>query len=678
MIRTILLLLWALGAAAQKRPNIVIIMADDMGYSDLSCYGGEIHTPNIDRLAQQGLRYRQFYNAARCCPTRASLMTGLYPHQAGMGWMAAADLGRDAYRGDLNRNCVTIAELLKTAGYATAMTGKWHLTLERKIDGGVTDSWPLQRGFERFFGIVPGGASYFTPRLYSGNTAYKAPENYYLTHAITDTATRYIKEHFTAGDRKPLFLYVAYTAPHWPLHALQGDIDRYRGYYSRGWDQLREQRLARQQQIGLFGKQVRLSPRDPRIPAWETLSADERQEMALRMAVYAAQIDAMDQGVGKIVEALRSRGQLDNTVIFFLSDNGACAEYVSRGDRKTPDGGADTFESYRIHWANLSSTPFRGYKHFTQEGGIATPLIIHWPRGIDPALKGLFTPEYGHVTDLMATCAELGKAAYPTQYAGRPIPAMAGKSLVPHFHGRSNQRGRVYWEHEANIALRDGKWKLVAKTAEDTAFSADSLELFNMEDDPAEARNLAQQLPQKRDSLFAAWKSWAQQLHILPMDTREYGARAREYRRHINGGFDLLFGGWNVKTQPGKNITFRVDSSGKLGGGHAALIEVNQAGSRPADAFMAWNFPARKGERFRVKLRSRAAAPANWILRLERNNGQHTHLVDARVSSDSSASPLSLVSAPAPEEDSYRLALYFGNTEAGAMIWIDDVELTPL
>ncbi|MBE7179411.1 MAG: sulfatase-like hydrolase/transferase, partial [Mucilaginibacter polytrichastri] len=234
---------------AQQKPNIILIMADDMGYSDIGCYGGEVQTPNINKLAANGIRYRQFYNAARCCPTRASLMTGLYPHQAGMGWMAAADLGTPQYQDNLNHTSMTIAEVLKTAGYSTAMTGKWHLTNERKIDGKVTESWPHQRGFDRYFGIIPGGANYFTPTLYSNNSSYKAPENFYLTHAISDTSVRYIDEHFTEQPQKPLFMYVAYTAPHWPLHALKADIEKYKDVYKTGWDKLRAQRFEQQKKL---------------------------------------------------------------------------------------------------------------------------------------------------------------------------------------------------------------------------------------------------------------------------------------------------------------------------------------------------------------------------------------------------------------------------------------------
>ncbi|HEU5147748.1 MAG TPA: arylsulfatase, partial [Chryseosolibacter sp.] len=371
----------AFSVQAQERPNIVLILADDMGYSDLGSYGGEVSTPHLDKLATDGLRYRQFYNAARCCPTRAALMTGLYPHQAGMGWMAAADLGTPQYQGTLNNQCVTIAEVLKEAGYGTYMAGKWHLTNERKIDGMVTDSWPKQRGFDQYFGIVPGGANYFTPVIYSDNNRYPAPPDFYLTDAISDTTVKYIDQHFSTRKDEPMFMYVAYTAPHWPLHALQKEIDKSKERYAKGWDKLRQERFKKQKQLGVITEGTKLSPRDEQIEAWGSLTEEKQNEMVMRMAIYAAQIDIMDQGVGRIVQKLKEKNQLDNTLILFLSDNGACAEFISSGKSKEVTGKENTFESYRIAWANLSSTPFREYKHFTHEGGIATPLIAHWPSG---------------------------------------------------------------------------------------------------------------------------------------------------------------------------------------------------------------------------------------------------------------------------------------------------------
>lgn len=667
-------LMIACSAAAQQKPNIILIMADDMGYSDIGAYGGEINTPNIDRLAKQGIRYKQFYNAARCCPTRASLMTGLYPHQAGMGWMAAADLRTTpAYQDDLNKQCVTIAEVLKTAGYSTYMSGKWHLTNERKIDGRVLASWPKQRGFDRYFGIIPGGANYFIPTIYSDNTSYKAPENFYLTHAISDTSVRFIQEH-VSNNKNPFFMYVAYTAPHWPLHALQKDIDKYKEAYKIGWDKLRAQRFEKQKQIGLFAGNVKLSPRDGRVPAWDELSPEQQHEMAMRMAIYAAQIDAMDQGIGKIIAQLEATNQLDNTLIFFLSDNGACAEFISSGKSKAVDGTAETFESYRINWANAGSTPFQQYKHFTHEGGIATPLIVHWPKGISKKLENSFVKEYGHLTDIMATCVDVARATYPKQFHGNTIVPLQGKSLQPHFTGKSNNRGVIYWEHEANIAVRDGKWKLVARTPENSELSKDSLELYDMEADPSEQNDLAKKYPERVQSMFSAWTKWAESIQAFPLDTREYGARMQAYRRFVNGQFDDNLGGWNIKNEIQANIT--VDSSGSMTGKNAALVAVIQSGDKPADLALFWPFRANKGEQFTVKLQAKASQPTSFIVRLEKAGDGFNKIIDQALNVSTQKSQGNFPSIAVPEDGQYRIALYFGKVAPNTQVWIDDVELT--
>lgn len=663
---------------AQKKPNIVLILADDMGFSDIGAYGGEVQTPNIDRLAKEGLRYKQFYNAARCCPTRASLMTGLYPHQAGMGWMAAATLGTNpAYQDDLNKESVTIAEVLKTAGYSTYMTGKWHLTNERKIDGGVVDSWPKQRGFDRYFGIVPGGANYFTPVLYSNNTTYKAPDNFYLTHAITDTSVKFIDEHLKQTT-SPFFLYVAYTAPHWPLHALQKDIDKYKAMYKMGWDKLREQRLAKQKAIGLFASGVELSPRDSSVLAWESLTAEQQEEMAMRMAIYAAQIDAMDQGIGKIVDKLKAENQLENTLIFFLSDNGACAEFISSGKSKAVDGTAETFESYRISWANASSTPYQQYKHYTHEGGIATPLIIHWPAGINKKLDNSFVKEYGHLTDIMATCVDVAGAAYPKQYAGYTITPLQGKSLRPHFTGGSNNRGMVYWEHEANIAMRDGKWKLVAKTPEDETFQQSHLQLYDMDADPSEQHDLAAKDPARVKAMYAKWMTWAKSIHAFPLDTREYNVRMQAYRRTVNGDFDDNLGGWNVRKGPEVEGDIDMDSSGQLTGKKSAHIRMAKPNGKPAGLVMYWPFKAAKGETFQLAVTAKSPSNSKMIVRLEKVSGDGVKLLDETMGLSPKAKTQSFITTAVPDDETYRIGLYFGGLAAGDDVYVDDIKLIPL
>lgn len=660
---------------AQDRPNIVLILADDLGFSDIGSYGGEVETPNLDLLAAKGLRYKQFYNAARCCPTRASLLTGVYPHQAGMGWMAAADLGTPAYQGNLNDNCVTIAEVVKSAGYSTYMSGKWHLTNERKIDGMVTDNWPLQRGFDRYFGIIPGGANYFTPVVYSGNSRYKAPEDFYLTTAISDSSVRYIDQHFTEGNKNPFFLYVAYTAPHWPLHALQKEIDKYKERYLAGWDKLREERFERQKALGLFSEHVKMSPRDTQIEAWDSLTAEQQEEMAMRMAIYAAQIDIMDQGIGQIVGKLKEKGVLDNTLILFLSDNGACAEYISSGKSKEVNGKEDTFESYRINWANLSSTPYKEYKHYTYEGGIASPLIVHWPQGVPKSLNNTFVSDYGHITDVMATCVEVSGADYPETYKGHQIVSMQGKSLMPHFSSQQNDRGIIYWEHEANIAMRDGKWKLVSRTPEDSLFREDELALYNMDDDPVEMNNLAPVYPERVNSMYQSWAAWAKKIGAFPLDTRNYGLRAQSYRKKVNGSFEEdKLGGWAIRESDQLKGSVRLDSSSVLTGQYALHVSPVKSQAQTDDLRVFWRFQAKRGERYQVKLTSKARDHAKYTLRFERPNGKN-RLLDQTIESSNEASPVSTSIIEVQEDGAYAISLYFNELGLGEDLWIDDVEL---
>lgn len=665
---------------AQQKSNIILILVDDMGFSDIGCYGGEIQTPNIDNLAKGGVRYKQFYNTARCCPTRASLITGLYPHQAGMGWMAAADLRTTpAYQGNLNNESVTIAEVLKPAGYSTYMSGKWHLTNERKIDGYVIDNWPVQRGFDRYFGIVPGGANYYTPIIYSNNERYKAPDNFYLTDAISDTSVKYIQDHFSKSPDKPFFMYVAYTAPHWPLHAPQSVIDKYKNIYTKGWDAIREERFAKQKQMGLFSNNTKLTPRDARVPAWNTLSAKEKEEMTMRMAIYAAQIDIMDQGVGRIINTLKQQGQLENTLIFFLSDNGACAEYISSGKSKAVDGTQETFESYRINWANVSSTPYKEYKHFTHEGGIATPLIVHWPKGIKRELNNQYITEYGHLTDIMATCVDVSNAHYPSTFKGHRITPMQGKSLVPHFKGSSNNRGRIYWEHEANIAVRDGKWKLVAKTEEDATFNEASLQLYDMEADPTEMNDLSKKYPAMVKEMFTDWNRWAHSIGAFPLDTREYNVRMRAYRRFINGTFDDdNMGGWNTKIADNAVANINIDETGKLSGKKSAVITIQKPGTKPAAISMSWPFPVKKGEKFMVKLKTCAENNTSFFVRVEKAVDGSDKIIDKEIEIGKSIKDISFISDVASDDNNYRLSFYFGTTKANSKLWIDDVQLLPI
>ncbi len=506
-----------------RAPNIVLILADDLGFSDLGCYGSEIATPNLDRLAANGLRFTQFYNTARCCPTRASLLTGLYPHQVGVGHMVE-DLGRPAYRGDLSRRAVTLAEVLRPAGYRTAMAGKWHLTPYSAAD---RHGWPLRRGFERFFGLIGSVRSYYDPpTLARDDQPVRPGEGFYLTDAITEQAVAYLDE--LGKGKEPLFLYVAYTAPHWPLHAPAADVARYRGKYRGGWDALRRQRHRRQIEMGLVDPRWPLTPRDPAAPAWEDAPHKDWQDA--RMAVYAAMIDRMDRDVGRVVDKLRDIGRLDDTLILFLSDNGGCAEDLP-GDMprtafpaKTRDGrpakvgndpavepGPDgVFQSYGLPWANASNTPFRLYKHWVHEGGIATPLIAHWPAVIR---KPAITHAPGHVIDIMATCLDIAGAEYPRQHAGQDILPLEGKSLRPILEGTGRAgHAAIYWEHEGNRAVRQGKWKLVSRFPK-------GWELYDLEADRTELHDLAGDHPEKVKELAALYDAWARRCGVVPWST---------------------------------------------------------------------------------------------------------------------------------------------------------------
>ncbi len=519
-------------------PNIVLIMADDMGYSDIGCYGSEIKTPNLDALAANGVRFTQFYNGARCCPSRAALLTGLYAHQAGMGCMEP-DWKVPGYRGNINDRCVTIAEALKLNGYSTYMTGKWHLTNKTKVtDDADKFDWPCQRGFDRYFGTIVGAGNYFAPAtLTRDNTnieeeAKNNPEFYY-TDAISDNAVKFIKEHCRETPDKPFFEYVAFTAPHWPLHAKEKDIQKYLGKYDKGWDVLKKERYERMIKMGIIDKNWKMAPRDERVAAWDDLENADitplmkecaeknggmKKIMAYKMACYAAMIDCMDQGIGRIVKALKDTGQLDNTLILFLSDNGGCDEWGTYGfgwenlQKTGKIGGVkESSTSYGPAWANPSNTPFRLYKLHVHEGGISTPLIAHWPNYIKE--KGAMRNDIGHIIDIMPTALDASNGTYPETYNGNVIQPMEGVSLLPAFSSKPLARkDAIYWEHIGNHAIRDGKWKLVAR-GENGAW-----ELYDMEADRTEHNDLAEKHPDIVRKLNDKWYAWAERCNVLPMN----------------------------------------------------------------------------------------------------------------------------------------------------------------
>lgn len=516
-------------ARTSSKPNILLILSDDLGFSDLGCYGGEAQTPNLDSLGANGLRYTQFYNTAKCCPSRASLLTGLYPHQADIGHMELNDeiVG---YRGDLNLDTATIAEALGRGGYAAYMSGKWHVT--RFVDG-PKHNWPCQRGFDDFYGIIAGAANYYQPRTLTRNNKRIEPygDDYFLTDAITDEAVRQLREHAANKSDKPFFQYVAYTAPHWPLHAHEEDIAKYKGRFDAGWDEMRKQRLQRMIDMGIIHERWSLSERDPRVKPW--VDTEHKEWQARRMEVFAAQIDRMDQGIGRILSTLKETRRRENTLIIFLSDNGGCTEelrddYVGRrvrngksilGTAKTRDGrdvrfgnepsimpgSEDTYVSYGVPWANVSNTPFRLYKRWVHEGGIATPFIVHWPAGIQA--RGELRHQPAQLPDIMSTVLDIAGVEYPASYNGHDVKPAEGFSMRPTFTNQLHSRKVLFWEHEGNRAVRKGKWKLVCDYPGDW-------ELYDMNADRTESDDFSDDHPDVVQELNELYEKWAMKCNV--------------------------------------------------------------------------------------------------------------------------------------------------------------------
>jgi arylsulfatase A-like enzyme len=546
-----LLLVPALAPAAAPRPNVLLILADDMGFSDVGCYGSEIRTPNIDGLAADGLRFTQFYNGSRCCPSRASLLTGLYAQQTGVGLMDGNG-HEPGYTGSLNDSCATLAQVLKGAGYSTFMSGKWHV-------GAIL---PTTRGFDRFYGFYTGyTTNSYNPNLMGlfppGPMHRYPPGTFYATDAITDYALDFIHEGRQQAG-KPWFCYLAYQAAHFPLMAPEAEVLPYVPVYEKGWDRVRADRLAKLKALGVLPQASELSPRSPiprpdlarrdgldadANPAWDSLDRDRQVDLAYRMAIYAAMVEHMDRDIGRVLADLRSHGDLDDTVVFFLSDNGACAEWAPfgfdavvhfpPGDGTGGNGhgiGPNSMVKPILHtgaelatmgqrvpgasgigygsgWANACNTPFRMYKHYDHEGGISTPLIVRWPAGFKD--RGAFRQQVGHVVDFMPTLAELAGATYPKELNGHPIDPMEGCSLVPAFADRPVERDALYWEHEGNEAVRVGDLKLVS-------LAGHPWELYDMSRDREELHDLATSMPQKVKSMAAMWEAWAQRVHVFP------------------------------------------------------------------------------------------------------------------------------------------------------------------
>ena len=493
-------------SAEGPKPNIIVILVDDMGFSDLGCYGSEIPTPNLDALAAHGVRFTQFYNTARCCPTRAALLTGLYSHQAGVGHMME-DKGVPGYQGHLNDSCVTIAEVLKPAGYFTAMTGKWHVGQH----AGVA---PWTRGFDRSLNAAAGGfyfpthprAELFLNGEKIANDDSRLPSNWYSTDLWTTFGLKFIDE--AVAEKKPFFLYLAHNAPHFSLQAPAEDIAKFRGKYKAGWGAIRDARFAKQKELGIVEKASEKSPRPKDVKLWKDVPTDEQDRFDNIMAVYAAVVNHMDKAVGDLVAGLKQRGVLDNTLILFMSDNGGNAESGPNGKTigDPSQGKSDWFcgES----WAFVENTPFRLFKHFNHEGGIASPLIAHWPQGI--TAKGELRKQPGHLIDVMATCVDVSGAKYPQEFKGHATTPMEGRSLVPAFADKPIQRDAIYWEHEGNAAIRVGDAKLVR-------FGRNGVwELYDMKTDRTELHDLAATQPDKVKELATKWETWAARAHVKP------------------------------------------------------------------------------------------------------------------------------------------------------------------
>jgi arylsulfatase A-like enzyme len=503
------------------KPNIIVILADDMGYSDLSCYGSEIPTPNLDALAKDGLRFTQFYNTSRCCPSRAAILTGLYSHEAGIGRMTE-QTALPGYLGHLNDNCVTFAQVLHSAGYFTIQTGKWHVGMK------FGDA-PVDRGFDRSLAAPAGG--FYYPEGKKGRLVLngvhipdndpRLPPNWYSTDLWTGQGIKFIDEAVSA--KKPFFYYLPFNAPHFPLQAPAEDIAKFRhGIYMQGWDKLREARYERQKAMGLIDPSWALSPLPEEVKPWTSLTPQQQDRFDQIMSIYAACVYHLDKDVGVLVDALKQRGLYDNTLIVFMSDNGGNAESGPDGRLEGANpGGVNSTVFCGESWATLENTPFRLYKHFEQEGGISSPLIVHWPDGIKA--KNALVTEPSHIIDIMPTVADVGGATYPTQFNGKPIAPMEGRSLKPSFSGQPlASREALFWEHEGNAAVREGDWKLVRRDADG------SLELYNLKTDRTELHNLAASQPDRAKAMLAKWQAWANRAHVFPAPPYP-----RDYLRHF-------------------------------------------------------------------------------------------------------------------------------------------------
>lgn len=527
---------------AKDKPNIIFILLDDMGYSDMGSFGGEVATPNMDYLAKKGLRFTQNYNSARCCPSRASLLTGLYSHQAGIADFTlkrsqAAKKG-PAYLNHLNKTSVTLAEVLKTAGYNTYGVGKWHVG--DKVN-------PIDRGFDEYYGYLGGHSQHQWDRTV--NKRYPLTrkkelnydgKEYYATDVFNDYAVEFIKQ----GQKKeePFFLYLAHSSPHFPLHAPAKTRDKYIETYMKGWDTLRKERYERQKKSGLVTDswsftELSQVPNDRKDiangfpkqqnPAWKDVDQDRQRDLAYRMATFAAMIEHVDTGLGRVLKELKESGELDNTLIFLTSDNGACYEWgpygfdktsrrginiLHKGDDLKKIGGEGTYHSVGSAWSCLSNTPLRMYKHFNHEGGNCSPLLAFWPKGIKKADRWVRTPT--HLIDIMPTICEVSGAQYPKEFNGQTITPTEGVSFLPLFNGSENLAPRsLFFDHFESSAIRSGDWKLVRGNKR---YNNRTWELYNIAQDRCETKNLINDKPEIVEELKKKWLDWAKRVKVFP------------------------------------------------------------------------------------------------------------------------------------------------------------------
>ena len=505
-------------AASAARPNIVLILADDLGYSDIGCFGSEISTPNIDRLAQNGVALTQFYNQARCCPTRAALMTGRYPHQVGIGEMiddyaaaARAAANSPAYQDHLSTNSPTMAEVLRSAGYETLMAGKWHL-------GKRPAEWPVRRGFDHSFVQIDGAMNYYggdskngpRARMALDDQPYTPPhDGFYSTDAFTDHAIEFVGQAVKEKHSKPFFLYLPYNASHWPLQAPEADVEKYHGKYDQGWQAIREERLRRMIRLGIVPDGFKMAPMDRgRNKPWHELTDEQREQWARRMEVYAAQTEHMDRQIGRLLDEIKRLGIESNTLVIFMSDNGGAAEDPNGGDKSARIGSRDSFRGYARPWATVSNTPWRHHKTSAYEGGISTPLIARWPEGIPADHHGKIIREPAHIIDLLPTFMELAGAKYSGERDVKP----EGESILALLKGNQGNADRTFcWEHEGNRAIRKGKWKLVSLGS-----GADhEWELYNIDADRVESHDLAEAKPEIVKELSADYDRWAARCGVI-------------------------------------------------------------------------------------------------------------------------------------------------------------------